>query len=120
VRQQQIRLQQLEKQVRVEIVNAQIAVEQARQSFEAAKSEKLLQRESLSAEEEKLEVGATSNISVIEFQRDLAAAQSAEIAALASYQKAKTALQRAAGTILEDYRVRVDASARAEATVRQK
>lgn len=105
VRQQQIRFQQLEKQVRLEITNALIAVEEARQSYEAAKSERVLQEETLAAEQEKLEVGATTSFYVVQYQRDLTGARSAEISALASYEKAKTALQRAVGTILEDYSV---------------
>jgi outer membrane protein len=108
VREQQIRLQQLEKQVRLEVTNALIAVEQARESYTAARSERVLQEETLSAEREKLDVGASTSFFVVQYQRDLAAAQSAEISALASYQKAKTALQRALGTILDDYAVVMD------------
>ena len=52
--------------------------------------------------------GASTSYFVIEFQRDLAAARSAEVSALASYQKAKTALQRATGTILDDYQIVLD------------
>jgi outer membrane protein len=108
VRQQQIRLQQLEKQIRLEITNALIAVEQARQSYEAVQSERVLQEQTVAAEQEKLEVGATTSFYVIQYQRDLAGARSAEVSALASYEKAKTALQRAVGTILEDYSVQFD------------
>lgn len=105
VRQQQIRLQQLEKQIRLEVTNALIAVDQARQSYEATRSESILQEQTVAAEQEKFEVGATTSFYVIQYQRDLAAARSAEISALASYEKAKTALQRAVGTILDDYSV---------------
>ena len=112
VREQQIRLQQLEKQVRLEVTNALIAVEQARESFEAAQSERVLQEQILSAEREKLEVGASTSFYVVQYQRDLAGAQSAEISALASYQKAKTALQRSVGTILEDYSIVMDEAVR--------
>jgi outer membrane protein TolC len=108
VREQQIREQQLEKQVRVEVTNALIAVEQARESYAAARSERILQAQTLSAEREKLEVGASTSFYVIEYQRDLAGAQSAEVSALASYQKAKTALERSVGTILDDYAVVMD------------
>ncbi|HYO80481.1 MAG TPA: TolC family protein [Bryobacteraceae bacterium] len=105
VRQQQIRFRQLEKQVRLEITNAVLAVEQARASFEAARSERMLQEESLTAERDKLQVGASTNYVVTQFQRDLTAARSAEVSAQSSYQKAKTALQRAIGTTLDDYGV---------------
>jgi outer membrane protein TolC len=112
VREQQIRLQQLEKQVRLEVTNALIAVEQARESFEAARSERVLQEQVLSAEREKLEAGASTSFYVIQYQRDLAGARSAETSALASYQKAKTALQRSVGTILEDYSIVMDEAVR--------
>ena len=105
VREQQIRLQQLEKQVRLEVTNALIAVDQARESYQAARSERVLQEQTLAAEKEKLEVGASTSFYVVQYQRDLAAAQSAEISALANYQKAKAVLQRSVGTILEDYSV---------------
>jgi outer membrane protein TolC len=108
VREQQIRLQQLEKQVRLEVTNALIAVDQARESFDAARSERILQEQTLSAEREKFEVGASTSFYVVQYQRDLAAAQSAEVSALASYQKAKAALQRSVGTILDDYSVVMD------------
>jgi outer membrane protein TolC len=108
VRQQQIRIRQLEKQIRLEVTNASIAVDQARETYEATKSERIFQEQTLADEQQKLEVGASTSYFVIEYQRDLAAARSAEVSALASYQKAKTALQRATGTILEDYQIVLD------------
>jgi outer membrane protein len=108
VRQQQIRIRQLEKQIRLEVTNASIAVEQARETYEATKSERIFQEQTLADEQQKLEVGASTSYFVIQYQRDLAAARSAEISALASYQKAKTALQRATGTILDDYQIVLD------------
>ncbi len=112
VRQQQIRLQQLQKQVRLEITNALIGVAEARESFESAQSERILQEQTLAAEREKLEAGASTAFYVVQYERDLAAAKSAEVSALASYQKAKAALERAAGTILDDYGVVMDEAAR--------
>jgi hypothetical protein len=54
VRQQQIRLQQLEKQVTLEITNAMIAVEEAGASYEAS-VHRVLQQQTLDAEREKVE-----------------------------------------------------------------
>jgi outer membrane protein TolC len=62
----------------------------------------------VAAEREKLDVGASTTFYVIQAQRDLAVAQSAEISAQASYVKARTALQRALGTILSDNGVSID------------
>jgi outer membrane protein TolC len=108
VRQQQIRIRQLEKQIRLEVTNASIAVDEARETYSATKSERISQEQTLAAEQQKLEVGASTSYFVIQYQRDLAAARSAEVSALASYQKAKTALQRATGTILDDYQIVLD------------
>jgi outer membrane protein len=108
VRQQQIRIRQLEKQIRLEVTTASIAVDEARETYNATKSERIFQEQTLAAEQQKLEVGASNAYFVIQYQRDLAAARSAEVSALASYQKAKTALQRATGTILDDYQIILD------------
>jgi outer membrane protein TolC len=115
VRQQQIRIRQLEKQIRVEVTNASIAVGIARETYEATKSERIFQEQTLAAEQQKLEVGASTSFFVIQYQRDLAAARSAEVSALASYQKAKAGLQRATGTILKDYQIVLDEAFRGTA-----
>jgi outer membrane protein TolC len=105
VREQNIRIRQLEKQIRLDVTNAAIAVEQARATYEATHSERVAEEETLAAEQEKLDVGASTIFFVIQYQRDLAAAKSSEISALATYQKAKTALERATGTILKDHHI---------------
>jgi outer membrane protein len=101
VRQQEIRAQQLEKQIRVDVVNALIAVEQSRAGYEAAREAHEFQRQSLEAEREKFSVGVSTNFLVIQYQRDLAQAQSAEVAALADYAKARATLDRVTGRLLE-------------------
>ena len=100
LRQQEIRLRQLEKQVRVEIANVLLALEQARAALEAAEQERRYQEQALAAEIEKLSVGASTTFLVIQYQRDLAQAQSAEVAARAACLKALAALERARGTLL--------------------
>jgi outer membrane protein len=115
VRQQQIRIRQLEKQIRLDVTNASIAVSQARETWEATRSERIFEEQTVADEQQKLEVGASTSYVVIQYQRDLAAARSAEISALASYQKARTALQRATGTILDDYQIVLDDALRGAA-----
>ncbi|MGQ9635713.1 MAG: TolC family protein [Bryobacteraceae bacterium] len=109
LRQQELRLQQLQKQLHVEIENALIAVEQARATIEAAECEREFQEQALAAEEEKLAVGASTTFLVIQYQRDLAQARSAEVAAQAGYVKARAALDRAAGLLLQAHGVSVAA-----------
>jgi outer membrane protein len=102
VRQQQIRLRQLEKQVWLEVQNALIAVQQARETFKSAQRERILQEQTVESEVEKLSVGATTSYLVIQYQRDLAQARSAEISAASDYFKSRISLERATGTILSD------------------
>ncbi len=83
------------------MVNALIAVEQSRAAFEAAREAREFQSQSLEAEREKFRVGVSTNFLVIQYQRDLVQAQSAEIAALADYAKARAALDRAVGRLLD-------------------
>ena len=109
LRQQELRLQQLQKQLHVEIENALIAVEQARATIEAAEHEREFQEQALAAEEEKLTVGASTTFLVVQYQRDLAQARSAEVAAQAGYVKARAALDRAAGLLLQTHGVSVAA-----------
>lgn len=107
LRQQELRLLQLEKQVHLEIENARTALEQARAAVRAAERERELQEQALAAEEEKLGVGASTTFVVIQYQRDLAQARFAEIAARSGYAKAQVALRRATGTLLEDFGISV-------------
>jgi len=98
--QQELRLQQLVKQLHVEVENALIALEQPRALLDSAEREREFQEQALAAEEEKLAVGASTTYLVIQYQRDLAAAQSAEVAAQAGWVKARTALDRVTGELL--------------------
>jgi len=107
LRQAEIRVRQIEKQVRLEITNALIAVEQARVSYKASEKERILQAQTLAAEQEKFDVGASTSHMLIQLQRDFAAAQSAEASALSNYMKAKAALGRAVGSLLADHDVQL-------------
>ncbi|MCU1262475.1 MAG: TolC family protein [Bryobacterales bacterium] len=111
LRQQGIRLKQLEKQARLEIRNAQIAVDEARASFESARQERILQEQSLEAEKEKLSAGASTTYLVIQYQRDLTQARSSEATAQGSYWKARAALDRAIGSILTEHGIDLEQAA---------
>jgi len=107
LRQQEIRVQQIEKQVRVDIETALTALEQARASADAAQQERTYQEQALAAEVDRLDVGASTTYLVIQYQRDLAQARSAEVSALAAYAKARAAVARVSGQLLETYGVSV-------------
>jgi outer membrane protein TolC len=105
LRQQQLGERRLLNNIRVEVMNAEIAVRQARALYDAAVKERELQEETLEAEQKKYALGASTVFFVIQYQRDLAQAQSNEVAALAALTKAKVDLNRAIGRTLETYRV---------------
>ena len=110
VRQSEIRLRQLQNQARLEVEDALIAMRRARSSYEAAVEARRLQQESLEAEQAKFEVGASTSFFVIQYESLLAQARSTEVAARSSYVKAKAALQRAMGTILDENHITLEAS----------
>ncbi|HYW43192.1 MAG TPA: TolC family protein [Bryobacteraceae bacterium] len=108
VKQSEIRLRQLQNQARLEVEDALIAMRRARSSFEAAEEARKLQQESLEAEQAKFEVGASTAFFVIQYESLLAQAKSTEVAAKSSYVKARAALQRAMGSILDENHISFD------------
>ena len=105
LKQSQIRVRQLQNQARLEVEDALIAMRRARASHEAAVQARVLQEESLAAEQAKFEVGASTSFFVIQYESLLAQAKSTEVAAKSAYVKARAALQRATGTILSDNQI---------------
>jgi outer membrane protein len=99
-RQSQMRLQQLENQVRIEVRNAQFTVQQSRASVEAAQATVELGKQSLDAEQKKYALGASTTTLVLQNQRDLTQAQSNLVTAKASYEKARVELDRSTGLLL--------------------
>jgi outer membrane protein len=109
-RQSEIRLRQLQNQARLEVEDALIAMRRARASYQAAVQARKLQEESLAAEQAKFEVGASTSFFVIQYESLLAQAKSTEVAAQSSYVKARAALARATGSILDENRISIDAA----------
>jgi outer membrane protein TolC len=110
LKQSQIRLRQFENQARLEVEDALIAMRRARSSYEAAVQARKLQEESLAAEQAKFEVGASTSFFVIQYESLLAQARSTEVAAKSSYVKARAALQRATGTVLDENKISLGAA----------
>ncbi|MCC6859848.1 MAG: TolC family protein [Bryobacterales bacterium] len=108
LRQGELGLQQLENQIRVEVQNALIGLQQARASYQAAMKRRVLQEQTLDAEQKKLALGASTIYQVILVQRDLTQAQSAEVAALASYSKARVEMDRALGLTLNNHSISLE------------
>jgi outer membrane protein TolC len=108
VKQQQVRVGQLQNEARLEVEDAVIAMRRARASYQAAVEARRLQQESLEAEQAKFEIGTSTSFFVIQYQSLLAQAKSTEIAAQSSWVKARAALERATGTILDQNHISFD------------
>src|SRR5579872_417884 len=112
LRQTQIRLEQFRKQAQLEVEDALVAMRRARASYEAALQTQALQQESLEAEQAKFEVGASTSFFIIQYESYLAQARSTVVVAKGAYLKARAALERAVGTILDNHQVSIDQAIR--------
>jgi outer membrane protein len=108
LRQTQIRLKQLENQIRAEVEDALIALQRTRAAYEAATLTTKLQVQSLEIEQEKFDVGLSTNFLVIQYQSYVAQARSTEVAALDGYAKAKDQYERSIGLTLNNHNVSID------------
>ena len=108
LRQNQLLLQRQMNQIRVDVQNAITAVNQARTQYEAAVKGRVLQEQTLDADQKKLALGATTVYQVIQDQRDLTTAAAAEVTAQATYAGARVQLDVATGSTLASNNVEFD------------
>jgi len=108
LRQSELQQQQQINQVRVDVQNAMIGVQQARARFQTATKNRLLQEQNLDAEQKKYALGASTIFFVIQAQRDLATAQAGEVAGLSAYALARVELDRATGQTLGNNNIMID------------
>lgn len=108
VREAQARQTKLEEQVREEIENGVIAVETAYAAYTAATKSRDYQSILLQAERDRLEVGQSTQLLIVQDESFLAQARSTEIAARSNYEKARIALDHALGTLLDQNHIVLD------------
>ena len=108
LRQNQLQVQRQINQIRVDVQSALIAVNQARAQYQAAVKGRVLQEQTLDADQKKLALGATTVYQVIQDQRDLTTAAAAEVAAQAAYATARVQLDVASGATLQNNSVEFD------------
>ena len=100
-RQAELRLEQLKKQVRIEVRNAQYAVEQTGARVQAAGKARDLAQRSFDITKKEQDLGAGSSYQTLSAQRDLALAELDLVTAMTIFEKAKVELDRATGATLE-------------------
>jgi outer membrane protein TolC len=115
-RQAQMRQQQIENQVGIEVRNAQYAVQQNRASVDSAKAALDLAHQSLDAEQKKYQFGTSTTTLVLQYQSQLATAESTLVNATVAYEKSRIELDRATGTLLDQNGISVDDAARGQVT----
>jgi outer membrane protein TolC len=106
-RQAELREQELKKQIRIEVRNAEYALEQGRARVEAAKKARDLAERTFTIMQKEQTLGAGSSFQTLTAQRDLALAELDLVNASTAYQKSKLELQRSTGTTLEDNNIQI-------------
>ena len=101
LRQTELQLQKQKNQVRVDVQNAVIGLQQARARYDSSVKARILQQQTLDADKKRYTLGAGTVFQVIQDQQSLSAADTSEVQALANYSHARIAFDQALGTTLE-------------------
>jgi outer membrane protein len=112
--QAQMRLQQIENQISIEVRNAQFGVEQNRASVASAQAAVDYAKQSLDAEQKKFQFGTSTTTLVLQTQSALATAESTLMSAMAAYEKSRIELDRATGVTLDHAGVSIDDAAKGQ------
>jgi outer membrane protein TolC len=108
LKQAETRTQRLQNEVREDVENSYIALRTARTALDAAVQARKYQEQLVDAERDKLSVGASTNFLVIQQESYLAQARSTEVAARSVWIKARVALDRSVGDLLNKAGVSLD------------
>ena len=114
VRQVQTRTEKLAQGVRQDIETAVVALQTADASYRAAVASRDYQVALLDAERDRLSVGQSTDLAVLQDEAYLAQAHSTEIAARSNYMKARIELDHALGDILQKNHISLDDAIRGQ------
>ncbi|MGO4210207.1 TolC family protein [Terriglobus sp. 2YAB30_2] len=109
-RQAELRTQELKKQIRIEVRNAQYTLQQSRARVESARKARDLAQRTFDITAKEQELGAGSNLQTLTARRDLSTAESTLVAAMTAYQKAKVELDRTLGVTLESHDISIESA----------
>ena len=109
-RQSELQLQQLKKQIRIEVRNAQYTLEQSAARVTSARKGCDLAQKTFDITAKEQELGAGSNYQTLTARRDLAVTESTLVAAMTAYQKAKIELDRSVGSTLESNHISIESA----------
>lgn len=106
--QSELRLQQKQLKALASIDTAVRAIESAQERVDSNRKARRYAEEALTAEQKKFQNGASTSFLVLEYQRNLTAARTAEIQALADYYKTHAVLRLEEGTALSQNHIEVN------------
>jgi outer membrane protein TolC len=110
--QSEVQLQKQVNQIRVDVQNGIIALRQSHARYQAAVQSRVLEEQTLDAEEKKYQAGVSTAYNLIQIQRDMANARGNEVAAESSYIRARTNLDTILGTTLQVNHVSIEEARR--------
>jgi outer membrane protein TolC len=102
-RQEELRVEQLYTQIRMQVVNAQFALTNDRAQVLASRAAQNYAQQSLDAEQKKLHLGASTTANVLQQERNLATAEYNMINAEAAYAKDRAGLYQTLASTLQHY-----------------
>ena len=100
-RQAGLRKEQLRKQIRIEVRNAQYALEQSRARVDSARKARDLAQRTFEITKKEQDLGSGSSYQTMTAQRDLSLSELDLVNAMTVYEKARVELDRATGATLE-------------------
>ena len=115
-RQEEIRLQQLYTQLRIQVINAQYALTNDRSAVASAQSQRDYAAQSLDAEQKKYRLGASTTANVLSQQRNLATAENNLISATAAYARDRGSLGQILSNTLDRYGISLQDAANGTVT----
>ena len=113
-RQSQIQDKQLRNSVRLNVINAQTALTQARAAYQTSVEARQLEDQTLAGTRRKYELGTANIIDLLTTQRDDTTRELSEVSALNQYIHASINLDNSLGRILRTYDVSLDEALKAQ------
>jgi outer membrane protein TolC len=115
-RQAELRLEQLYTQIRISVVNSMFALTNDRAQVQASIAARDYAEQSLTAEQKKLNLGASTTALVLQQQRSLAVSDNALLQANATYAKDRAALYQTLASTLKHYGIDLNEAATGDVT----
>ncbi len=102
-RQDQMKLEQIYVQIRIQVTNAQYALTNDRAAVQAAMATREYNIQALDAERKKFKFGASTTANVLQQERNLAASENTVTASLATYARDRASLEQILANTLDKY-----------------